>query len=68
MQPIKRLVAFKQIEFEVGQTQKVEFELTEKELGFYHADRKFYAESGLFEIMVGTNSEKVVKKAVDIQF
>lgn len=68
VQPIKRLVTFKQIELEVGQTQKVEFELTEKELGFYHADRKFYAESGLFEIMVGTNSEKVVKKSVDIQF
>jgi beta-glucosidase len=68
VQPIKRLVAFKQIDLEVGQTQKVQFELTEAELGFYHADRKFYAESGLFEMMVGTNSEQVVKKTVDIQF
>jgi hypothetical protein len=46
----------------------VQFELTEAELGFYHPDPKFYAESGLFERMVGTNSEQVVKKAVDIQF
>ncbi len=68
VQPIKRLVAFKQIDFEIGQTQKVQFELTETELGFYHQDRKFYAESGLFEIMVGTNSDEVLKKSVDIQF
>ena len=62
------MVAFEQIDLEVGETKTVKFEIGEKELGFYHADRRFYAESGLFEIMVGTNCEQLLRKTVEIDF
>jgi beta-glucosidase len=68
IQPIKKLVKFEQIELEPNQKKTITFELTEKELGFYHPDRKFYAESGTFKIMVGTNSEQLLEKSIDVNF
>ncbi|GAB4329829.1 MAG: beta-glucosidase BglX [Flammeovirgaceae bacterium] len=68
VQPIKKLVAFEQIELEPNQKRKLTFELTEQHLGFYHLDRKFYAESGAFKIMVGTNSEEFLEKTVEVSF
>ncbi len=68
IQPIKRLVAFEQISLEIGETKTVRFEIGESALGFYHPDHRFYAESGIFEIMVGTNCEQVLRKTVEIDF
>jgi len=68
VQPIKRLVAFEQTELEIGETKTLRFELTEKELGFYHQDYRFYAESGFFDIMVGTNAEQLLQQRVMVEF
>jgi beta-glucosidase len=57
--PIKELKGFKKITLKVGESQKVEFTLTDKELGFYTSEGKFIVEPGEFLVMVGTNSEKV---------
>jgi len=67
-QPIKRLVAFKQVALDAGSDQLVEFKLTEKELGFYHSDFKFFAEDGEFQVMVGGNSRDLVMEKVKVRF
>ena len=39
-----------------GETQKIVFNLSEKELGFWHNDLTFYAEPGTFKVFVGGDS------------
>jgi beta-glucosidase len=69
VQPIKRLVDFEQVEMEAGESVTVKFELSEEELGYYHTpDGKFYAEDGLFHIMIGGNSVDLLKEEVEIKF
>jgi beta-glucosidase len=53
---VKELKAFKKFSLDPGQSQTLEFQLTEKELGFYDNEGKFVVEPGKFEIMVGTSS------------
>ena len=57
--PIKELKGFKKIKLKVGESKKVEFVLTNKELGFYTSEQKYVVEPGEFIVMVGTNSNKV---------
>ncbi len=57
--PIKELKGFKKIMLKAGESKKVDFTLTDKELGFYTSDGKFIVEAGEFLVMVGTNSKSV---------
>jgi beta-glucosidase len=57
--PIKELKGFQKIKLKVGESKKVEFILTDKELGFYTSEGKFIVEPGEFLVMVGTNSKDV---------
>jgi beta-glucosidase len=57
--PIKELKGFKKIMLKAGESKKVEFVLTDKELGFYTSEGKYVVESGDFLVMLGTNSQKV---------
>jgi beta-glucosidase len=57
--PIKELKGLKKIMLKAGESKKVEFVLTDKELGFYTSEGKYVVESGDFLVMVGTNSQKV---------
>lgn len=59
--PVKELKGFRKIKLNVNETKTVEFDLTNNELGFYNNDGDFIVEPGEFEIMVGTNSENVLK-------
>lgn len=61
VRPVKELKGFKKISLNAGESKIVSFELTEKELGFYNNQGKFIVEPGEFDIMVGTNSIKVLK-------
>lgn len=54
--PIKELKAFKKIQLKVGETQTVEFTITNKELSFYRLDMSFGSEPGDFMIFIGGNS------------
>lgn len=61
--PIKELKGFEKVALKAGESQKVEFTLTEKELGFYDNQGKFVVESGEFDVMVGGSSETVLKES-----
>ena len=68
VQPVKRLVDFRQLDLASGQVEKVTFTLTEEDLGFHHLDGSFYGESGAFKIMVGTNSVDLLEQNVEVTF
>ncbi|MGB0932625.1 MAG: fibronectin type III-like domain-contianing protein, partial [Chitinophagales bacterium] len=61
--PIKELKGFDKIALKAGESQTVEFILTEKELGFYDNQGKFVVESGEFDVMIGGSSETVLKES-----
>jgi beta-glucosidase len=61
VRPVKELKGFQKVSIEPGQTKALQFILTEQELGFYDGDGQFSVENGEFEIMVGTNSQDVLK-------
>ncbi|MEO2051385.1 MAG: beta-glucosidase BglX [Allomuricauda sp.] len=57
VRPVKELKGFQKINLAPKASQKVEFHLTEKELGFYNNAYEFVVEPGTFDIMVGTSSQ-----------
>ncbi|WP_433811807.1 beta-glucosidase BglX [Flavobacterium johnsoniae] len=56
VRPVKELKGFELIELKKGETKTVQFTLTDTALGFYDNDGKFLVEPGLFNVMVGWNS------------
>lgn len=56
--PIKELKGFQKICLKPGESREVEFELTEKHLGFYKNGPEFVVEPGVFKVWVGPNSEE----------
>lgn len=59
--PVKELKGFEKIHLKAGETREIEFELTEKELGFYTNNGNYVVEPGVFGVMVGTNSQEGLK-------
>ncbi|KIQ16489.1 beta-glucosidase [Flavobacterium sp. MEB061] len=58
VRPVKELKGFELIALKKGETKTVHFTLTDKELGFYDNNGKFLTEAGLFNVMVGWNSNE----------
>jgi beta-glucosidase len=58
VRPIKELKGFELINLKKGETKTVHFTLTDAALGFYDNDGKFLVEPGVFDIMVGWNSNE----------
>lgn len=58
VRPVKELKGFELIELKKGETKTIQFTLTDRELGFYDNDGKFLVEPGLFNVMVGWNSNE----------
>jgi beta-glucosidase len=56
----KRIKGFQIVELKSGESKKITFNLTEKELGFYDNSGNFIVEEGAFKVMVGGNSESVI--------
>lgn len=54
--PIKELKGFNKVLIKAGQSKRIEFELTPRELGFYQLDGNYVVEPGDFDVMVGSNS------------
>ena len=54
--PVKELKGFEKVMLQAGETKKILFTLTEKELGFYNNQRVFIVEPGIFDLMVGGSS------------
>lgn len=57
VRPVKELKGFKKISLAPKSSQKVQFTLTDKELGFFNNNYEFVVEPGEFGIMVGTSSQ-----------
>ncbi|WP_288459336.1 beta-glucosidase BglX [uncultured Chryseobacterium sp.] len=58
--PVKELKGFQIVELKSGESKKMSFNLTEKELGFYDNSGNFIVEEGAFKVMVGGNSESLI--------
>ncbi len=67
VRPVKELKGFKRITLKSGETKTVTFEIGREELQFYNEDMKRVVEPGKFIIMVGGNSEKLIKKELIIK-
>jgi beta-glucosidase len=58
--PVKELKGFEKISLEPGESSKVSFALTWKDLAFYNAHNEFKAEPGDFMLFIGTHSDDVM--------
>ena len=58
VRPVKELKGFEKIHLQAGESKTVTFTLTDNELGFYNGEGTFLVEPGLFNVMVGTNSQE----------
>lgn len=54
--PVKELKGFRKLFLKKGETGKVTFTLTDKDLEFYNPDRRFAAEPGEFKVWVASSS------------
>jgi beta-glucosidase len=63
VRPVKELKGFQKVNINPGEIKELQFILTDKELGFYNGEGKFLVEKGEFEVMVGTNSQDLLKSA-----
>ena len=50
--PVIELCGIRQVELAPGETRKIEFTLSEQELGFFNSDKQFVTESGDFKLFV----------------
>jgi beta-glucosidase len=61
VRPMKELKGFKKVALEAGEKATVEFEITEDQLRYYHADLTFKSDPGKFIAFVGPNSRDTVE-------
>jgi beta-glucosidase len=59
--PLRELKGFEQVVLQPGESKTVTFVLTEKDLAFWTADKKWAAEAGDFEVYVGGSSKANLK-------
>lgn len=66
IRPIKELKGFEKTLLKKGETKTISFDINWETLAFFGADESFKAESGDFEIMVGGNSEDLLKQGLEL--
>lgn len=59
VRPLKELKGFKKIYLKPQEEKDVTFELTEKQLRYYHSDLSLDSDAGKFEVYIGPNSKEV---------
>mgnify|MGYP006074553507 FL=1 len=64
--PVRELKGFELISLEPNETKKIEFTLSEKELGFYDNEGNFIVEPGDFSIFVGGDSNTTLQSKVTL--
>lgn len=64
--PIKELKGFQKIYLNKGETKTVRFEISVEDLKFYNSDLEFVAESGMFDVFIGTNSDSQEKESFEL--
>jgi beta-glucosidase len=65
--PIKELKGFEKIMLQPGESRKVTFTLSTKDLAFYSAAKKWEAEPGDFKVMVGPNSDNLKEASFELK-
>lgn len=56
IRPVRELKGFHRVYIKAGETVKVNFEITERELGYYHADGVWGTDDGSFVVTIGPDS------------
>lgn len=64
VRPVKELKGFEKVFIPKGQTKHVVFTINVRDLGFWDNNMQYIVEPGMFEVMVGRNSEELQKKEV----
>jgi beta-glucosidase len=64
--PVKELKGFQRVSLQAGEKKKVEFVLDRERLGFWNREMRFVVEPGEFKVMVGSNSEEVTEKTLEV--
>jgi beta-glucosidase len=66
--PIKKLIGFNRTSINIGKSEKVEFEISRKDLQFWDEEKKQWSfENGDYEFMLGTSSKDIrLKKIISI--
>ncbi|MGB5419269.1 glycoside hydrolase family 3 C-terminal domain-containing protein, partial [Algibacter sp.] len=64
--PVKELKGFQKILIKKGETQTINFTISEDDLKFYNSNLDFIAEPGDFDVFVGTNSEINLKTRFEL--
>ena len=67
VRPVKELKGFQRIWLTAGEQKEISFEITEEMLKYYNNKEEFIFEAGEFEIMIGDNSEQLLKEKIIIQ-
>jgi len=67
VRPVKELKGFELVPLKKGETKTIEFTLTEAELGFYDNDGNFLVEPGVFNVMVGWNSNEGLTSSFELE-
>lgn len=55
--PVKELKGFRKIMLQPGQSERVSFTLSDRDLAFHRADMSYGAEPGAFKLFIGTSSD-----------
>ncbi|WP_139994914.1 beta-glucosidase BglX [Paenibacillus paridis] len=58
VRPVKELKDFRKVLLQPGETQEIEFTLTESQLRYYHSDLQHFSDAGEFLAFVGPNSKQ----------
>ena len=64
--PVRELKGFELISLEPNESKKIEFTLSEKELGFYNNEGNFIVEPGDFSIFVGGDSNATLQTTITL--
>lgn len=67
VRPVKELKGFRKFKLEPRQSEVIHFELTSKELGFYNNNGIFIVEPGIFDLMVGTDSQTGLRGKFEVK-
>ena len=66
VRPMRELKDFARVELKAGEKKRVCFEITEEKLAYYHEDRSFGADKGVFEVFIGADSNASDKQTFSL--
>ncbi len=64
--PVKELKGFRKVDLKPGETRGIEFTISPEILSFYDINMRKITEPGLFDVMVGGNSEEVISAPFEL--